>query len=86
VATAVLGKSQSERRAHQKEAFYRMPARPLIKFLLLYIAKRGFLDGGAGLAYSVLQSFYEYMIVLKTRELGNGLSIQPSPALVARGE
>lgn len=57
-----------ERRFHQKELFYRIPARPLVKFLLLYIGKRGFLDGRAGLTYAILQSIYEYMIVLKTRE------------------
>lgn len=59
-----------ERRFHQKEVFYRMPWRPVIKFLLLYVIKRGFLDGRAGLTYAILQAFYEYMIVLKVRELG----------------
>jgi hypothetical protein len=68
---ALLAKDFTERRFHQKELFYRMPARPLVKFLLLYFAKRGFLDGNAGLTYAMLQSFYEYMIVLKTRELEN---------------
>jgi len=58
-----------QRRFHQKELFYRFPARPLIKFAALYIGKRGFLDGKAGLTYAVLQSIYEYLIVLKTREL-----------------
>ena len=57
-----------ERRFNQKELFYRMPLRPVFKFLLLYVAKRGFLDGRAGLTYSLLHSFYEYMIVLKTQE------------------
>ena len=60
------------RRFHQKELFYRLPARPLIKFLVLYIAKRGFLDGAAGFTYATLQSIYEYFIVLKTRELQRG--------------
>jgi len=69
---ALLAKDFHERRFHQKELFYRMPARPLIKFLLLYVAKRGFLDGRAGLTYAILQSFYEYMIVLKSRELASG--------------
>ena len=59
----------TQRRFHQKELFYRVPARPLIKFLLLYIGKKGFLDGSAGFHYAMLQSFYEYMIVLKTKEL-----------------
>jgi glycosyltransferase involved in cell wall biosynthesis len=69
ISAAFLAKDFSERRFHQKELFYRMPARPLIKFLALYIGKRGFLDGSAGFRYAVLQSFYEYMIALKTREL-----------------
>jgi glycosyltransferase involved in cell wall biosynthesis len=59
----------NERRFHQKELFYRLPGRPLIKFLLLYFCRRGFLDGRAGFTYAMLQSFYEYMIVLKSREL-----------------
>jgi glycosyltransferase involved in cell wall biosynthesis len=58
-----------ERRFHQKELFYRLPFRPLLKFLLLYVAKRGFLDGRAGFTYAVLQAIYEYFIVLKVREL-----------------
>jgi glycosyltransferase involved in cell wall biosynthesis len=58
-----------EKRYHQKELFYRLPCRPLIKFCLLYGLKRGFMDGQAGLTYSTLQSIYEYMIVLKTREM-----------------
>lgn len=66
---AFTAKDFNERRFHQKELFYRLPARPLIKFFILYIGKRGFLDGRAGLTYSILQSFYEYMIVLKSREM-----------------
>jgi len=69
IKQAFLAKDFNERRFHQKELFYRMPARPLTKFFLLYFAKLGFLDGRAGMTYAALQSFYEYMIVLKTREL-----------------
>lgn len=66
---AFLSQDFHERRFHQKELFYRLPLRPLIKFLLLYVGKLGFLDGEAGLTYALLQSIYEYFIVLKTREL-----------------
>ena len=66
---AFFGKNFNERRFHQKELFYRIPARPVLKFLLLYLGKRGFLDGSAGFRYAALQSLYEYMIVLKTKEL-----------------
>jgi len=69
VRAAFFEKDFHLRRYHQKALFYRMPGRPFAKFLLLYLVKRGFLDGRAGLTYSVLQSIYEYFIVLKTREL-----------------
>jgi len=59
----------NRRRYHQKELFYRLPGRPLIKFLLLYFLKRGFLDGSPGFQYALLQSIYEAMIVFKVQEL-----------------
>jgi len=58
-----------QRRAHQKQLFMRLKARPLLKFLWLYLLKRGFLDGAQGFTYALLQSIYEYFIVLKVREL-----------------
>jgi len=66
---AFIEKDFHEKRFHQKELFYRLPCRPVIKFLLLYVLKRGFLDGNPGLTYAFLQAIYEYMIVLKTREM-----------------
>jgi len=66
---ALFGRDRNERRFHQKELYYRLPFRPLVMFLLLYLVKRGFLDGRAGFTYAMLRSFYEYFIVLKTREL-----------------
>ena len=69
IKKAFFEKDFNERRFHQKELFYRLPFRPLIKFLILYVGKRGFLDGRAGFTYAILQSIYEYFIVLKTREL-----------------
>ena len=69
IAKALMSKDANERRFHQKELYYRLPLRPIVMFLLLYVGKRGFLDGRAGLTYAVLRSIYEYFIVLKTREL-----------------
>ncbi len=83
IRKAFISPSRSERRFHQKEIFYRLPARPLIKFLLLYLGKQGFLDGRAGLTYAALQSIYEYMIVLKTREL-KATSTPSAPPNAAR--
>lgn len=77
---AFTAKDFHQRRYHQKELFYRLPFRPLVKFLLLYVAKRGFLDGRAGLTYAALQAIYEYFIVLKVRELeATGLAKQDVP-------
>lgn len=57
------------RRRALKNLSFRFPWRPFLKFLYLYLWQRGWLDGRAGFTYCVLQSFYEYMIVLKMREL-----------------
>ena len=56
------------RRKSRKQLLYRMPFRPLLMFFALYVVKLGFLDGMAGFHYSVLRSFYEYMINLKIME------------------
>ena len=66
---ALLGKDFGERRVHQKAIFYRLPGRPIIKFLYMMFWRGAVLDGWAGVRYSILQSIYEYFIVLKTREL-----------------
>lgn len=65
---AFFARTFEERRRNQKQLLYRLPGRPVVKFLSLYLVKRGFLDGYAGFAYSVLMGFYEYLIVLKTSE------------------
>ncbi len=57
------------RRQALKSLSVLMPFRPLSKFFYLYIFKRGFLDGRGGLTYCVMQSFYEFMIAAKIREL-----------------
>lgn len=67
---ALLRESErGERRRTIKALYYRLPLRPVVKFLVMYIGKRGFLDGRAGFLYSVLIGFYELLIVLKTEEL-----------------
>ena len=58
-----------QRRLHQKALFYRMPGRPALKWLYMMLGRGAFLDGSAGCTYATLQAIYEYMIVLKTREL-----------------
>jgi glycosyltransferase involved in cell wall biosynthesis len=64
--TALVAKDFHARRIAQKAIFYRMPARPLIKWLYLMFVRGAILDGRAGIAYANLQAMYEYWIVLKT--------------------
>ena len=46
-----------------------MPFRPLLRFLYIYLIKRGFLDGAAGFHYSVMVGIYQYFIDLNEHEL-----------------
>jgi glycosyltransferase involved in cell wall biosynthesis len=70
----------NERRVHQKGLFLKLPFRPFIKFFYLMIVRRAFLDGRAGITYAVLQSVYEYFIVLKQREMrGQQKAEHPMP-------
>jgi glycosyltransferase involved in cell wall biosynthesis len=70
--TALSDTDFHTRRLHQKAIFYRLPGRPLVKWLYMVFARGAILDGAAGLTYATLQSFYEYLIVLKTKELRRG--------------
>ncbi|MFG0315241.1 MAG: glycosyltransferase family 2 protein [Phycisphaerales bacterium] len=72
---------RNTRRLELKNISFRMPCRPLLKFLYMYVLGRGFLDGRAGWTYCRLQAMYEYMIVLKVRELKN-----PGQVAADRGE
>ena len=52
-----------------KDFSVRVPFRPLARFLYMYLVQRGFLDGSAGFHYCCLVAFYEYMIVLKAKDM-----------------
>jgi glycosyltransferase involved in cell wall biosynthesis len=62
-------KDHYTRRQALKRLAFRLPLRPLSKFLYLYVFHMGFLDGRPGLQYCLLQSLYEYMTVIKEYEL-----------------
>lgn len=66
------------RRKTIKSLVYRLPGRPLLMFFSLYILRGGFIEGRAGLIFSLLRAWYEFMIDCKYRELrrrARGLSI-----------
>ena len=57
------------RRAALKRVAANAPGRPLWYFLYSYVFRLGFLDGFPGFVFCVLKSFYQWMIVIKKREL-----------------
>ncbi|MXU65015.1 glycosyltransferase family 2 protein [Oceanomicrobium pacificus] len=57
------------RRRGLKQIYMRLPFRPLVGFLYLYVFKGGFLDGRPGLRYALLRAFYELMISIKLDEI-----------------
>ncbi len=58
-----------ERKRHLRRVWTRLPCRPLLRFLIWYLLRRGFLDGREGLQFCLLMSWYERLILLKSREL-----------------
>jgi glycosyltransferase involved in cell wall biosynthesis len=57
------------RRRALKATLYRMPGRPLLVFIALYFFRGGLIEGRAGLTFSLLRAWYEYMIDCKYFEL-----------------
>jgi glycosyltransferase involved in cell wall biosynthesis len=67
--TALFDQDFHRRRTAQKAIFYLLPGRPVIKWLYMILWRRAILDGAAGITYATLQSFYEYLIEVKRKEL-----------------
>ena len=53
-----------------------LPCRPLLRFLYVYLWQGGFLDGREGYYFARLHAFYEFLSVVKVRELKR--SAQPN--------
>ena len=53
-----------------------VPGKPLALFVYMYVLRRGFLDGRAGLALCIFHAFQEFMVGLK---LGSCAGYHPHP-------
>lgn len=60
---------RTRRRRALKAVAARMPFRPALRFLYMYVLRLGALDGRAGLEYCRLLATYEAMTVAKEREI-----------------
>ncbi len=65
----LVSRDPVRRRRAMKLLSMRLPFRPLLRFLYMYIFRLGLLDGVPGFHYCRLLYFYELLIVLKLREL-----------------
>ncbi|MDJ0713164.1 MAG: glycosyltransferase family 2 protein [Prochloraceae cyanobacterium] len=64
-----LGSTEIERRRALKDLSLRLPLRPIIRWIYMYFILGGILDGRAGFTWCTLQAFYEYLILVKVREI-----------------
>ncbi len=58
-----------QRKRFLKKIWVKLPFKPLLRFVLFYFIRLGFLDGRAGYIYGRLLSQYEYQIGVKLYEL-----------------
>ncbi len=64
----VFSRDGSVRNRALKPLLSQLPGWPLLRFLHMYLFKRGLLEGRAGLVYCVNMAYYEFLICLKMRE------------------
>lgn len=65
----VLSGDRAVRRRTLRRISRTLPGRPFLRFGYQYLWKMGFLEGRAGLAFSLLMAWYEGLIVLKREEI-----------------
>ena len=78
---AFLALNPFERKRVLRRVWVRLPCRPLLRFFVWFVLRRGFLDGGAGLTFCVLMAYYEFIIGAKMRELRLSADREESSAL-----
>jgi glycosyltransferase involved in cell wall biosynthesis len=66
---SLLASPVQRKRYLRERVWPRVPIKPLALFVYMYVVRRGFLDGRAGLALCVFHAFQEFMVGLKLAEL-----------------
>jgi glycosyltransferase involved in cell wall biosynthesis len=65
----LLSAETDRRRRAAKKIFRRLPCRAIVRFVYMYLFRGGILDGKIGFTYCRLLAWYEWLIVLKEREI-----------------
>jgi glycosyltransferase involved in cell wall biosynthesis len=68
-SAAQISSGEVGRRRKLKQFSQRLPFRPLLRFLYIYVWQKGFLDGREGYYFARLHALYEFLSVAKTYEL-----------------
>jgi glycosyltransferase involved in cell wall biosynthesis len=69
-------------RRRLKRGARRLPFRPSLRFLYVYLIQGGFLDGRRGYYFARLHAFYEFMSLAKAAELRRLRELQKIPSSV----
>lgn len=77
--SSLFGNALARRRWFKQRVYHLLPFPWVFRFLYMFVWRRGFLDGHAGVRFSFFISAYEFLISLKIREIGLGL--EPKPVL-----
>ena len=75
---SVLASPVQRKRFLRERVWPHVPGKPLVLFVYMYVLRRGFLDGRAGLALCVFHAFQEFIVGLKLAELRRLSSMEPS--------
>ena len=78
----LFGNTLARRRWFKQRVYHLLPTPWLFRFFYMYIWRAGFLDGHAGLRFSLFISAYEFLIALKIREVGLDLAPRAEPPRV----
>jgi glycosyltransferase involved in cell wall biosynthesis len=79
-----LQSSAANLRRRLKRWSRRLPFRPTLRFLYVYVIQGGFLDGARGYYFARLHAFYEFMSAAKAAELRLQPGAAPPPAPAQR--
>lgn len=71
---AGVAHEQVELKRALKKFARRLPFRPLLRFLYIYVWQKGFLDGREGYYFARLHAFYEFLSIAKTDQLRKNLA------------
>jgi glycosyltransferase involved in cell wall biosynthesis len=84
-ASEVFTRDPVRRRRALKRLASRVPLRPAARFFYLYVLRRGFLDGRAGLIFCLLRAAQEAHIVAKLAEVEQRIPA-PVPTIECSGD